>query len=111
MSTSSTPPLHHIELNSTRLAAVLPHTITWSVDEIDPNDKSAPGNILRGMPSSDLYDEHMQVRTFDERLDVKADIRNINEAIEGMKQSYRIVDRLGEGWSASNGPGLLSSPS
>ena len=49
------------------------------------------------MPSSDLYDEHMQVRTFDERLDVKADIRKINEAIDGMRQSYRIVDRLGEG--------------
>lgn len=39
------------------------------------------------------------MRTFDERLDVKADIRKINEAIEGMKQSYRIVDRLGEGGS------------
>lgn len=67
------------------------------LEPIDPNDKSAPGNFIRGMPSSDLYDEHMQVRTFDERLDVKADIRKINEAIEGMKQSYRIVDRLGEG--------------
>lgn len=55
------------------------------------------------MPSSDLYDEHMQVRTFDERLDVKADIRKINEAIEGMKQSYRIVDRLGEGGSKCEG--------
>ena len=60
---------------------------------------TTPGNIIRGMPSSDLYDEHMQIRTFDDRLDVKADIRKINEVIEGLKQSYRIVDRLGEGMS------------
>ncbi|KAH8083700.1 kinase-like domain-containing protein [Filobasidium floriforme] len=78
-----------------------PEVADISFHEIDPNDKSAPGNILRGIPSSDLYDEHMQVRTFDERLDVKADIRKINEAIEGMKQSYRIVDRLGEGTFSS----------
>jgi hypothetical protein len=62
------------------------------------------------MPSSDLYDEHMQVRPFDERLDVKADIRKVNEAIEGLKGSYRIVDRLGEGqFSNLHGRVLLSS--
>ena len=60
---------------------------------------TTPGDLIRGMPSSDLYDEHMQIRTFDDRLDVKADIRKINEGIEGLKQSYRIVDRLGEGMS------------
>jgi hypothetical protein len=49
------------------------------------------------VPSSDLYDEHMQVRLFDDRLDVKADIRKINEGIAGLQDSYRIVDRLGEG--------------
>jgi hypothetical protein len=64
---------------------------------MDKDDIATPGHLIRGMPSSDLYDEHMQVRTFDDRLDVKADIRKINEGIEGLKQSYRIVDRLGEG--------------
>lgn len=67
---------------------------------MERDSPGAGGEMLEAIPSSELYEKHMQVRTFDERLDVKADIRRVNESVGDLKGQYKIVDRLGEGKSS-----------
>jgi hypothetical protein len=52
---------------------------------------------LKLADSSDLYDPSLQHYEWRDALDIKEDIRKVNDGIPQWKGEYRIVDRLGEG--------------
>lgn len=47
--------------------------------------------------SSPLYRLHMQSKSYEDQTAMREDIRRINLYINGVKENYAIVDRLGEG--------------
>jgi hypothetical protein len=63
-----------------------------SAEQLDSDHSDDSAN-----QSSPMYRLHMASRSYEDQSAMREDIRRINLYINGVKEDYTIVDRLGEG--------------